>query len=161
MLPTGKAEAPGFTLIEVLVVLAIAAVMVASISFTVFQREPTLKDQAGELVNALRGMRSSAMLRGQPQQVVFAVDALRAELPSDKVVRLDRAEEMIVTSAEHQFIENKRIGITFYADGSSSGGTIRLRRGDQLQSIGINWISGKVSVEQTGDAELVQSGGQG
>ena len=142
-------------------VLAIAAVMVASISFTVFQREPTLKDQVGELVNALRGMRSLAMLRGQPQQVVFDLDALRADFPSDEVVQLDRAEEMVVTSAEHQFIENRRIGITFYADGSASGGTIRLRKGEQWQSIGINWISGKVSIEQAGDAELVQSGGQG
>ncbi len=161
MLPTGRAEAPGFTLIEVLVVLAIAAVMVASISFTVFQREPTMKDQAGELVNALRGMRSLAMLRGQPQQVVFDLDALRADFPSDEVVQLDRVEEMVVTSAEHQFIENRRIGITFYADGSASGGTIRLRKGEQWQSIGINWISGKLTIEQTGDAEPARSGGQG
>ena len=142
-------------------VLAIAAVMVASISFTVFQREPTLKDQAGELVNALRGMRSLAMLRGQPQQVVFDLDALRADFPSDEVVQLDRAEEMVVTSAEHQFIENRRIGITFYADGSASGGTIRLRKGEQWQSIGINWISGKLTIEQAGDADPARSGGQG
>jgi len=143
------------------VVLAIAAVMVASISFTVFQREPTLKDQAGELVNALRGMRSLAMLRGQPQQVVFDLDALRADFPSDEVVQLDRAEEMVVTSAEHQFIENRRIGITFYADGSASGGTIRLRKGEHWQSIGINWISGKLTIEQTGDADPARSGGRG
>jgi general secretion pathway protein H len=35
--------------------------------------------------------------------------------------------------------------VRFYADGSASGGTIRLRHGDRSVSIVIDWLTGRVS----------------
>lgn len=125
-------------------VLTIAAVMMASISFTVFHREPGLEGQARAVVTALRGLRAQARLNDETRQAIFDPESRRVVLP-DQLLSIDAAEEIVVTGAGHQRSGERKIGISFYGDGSSSGGMISLSTGKERMDITINWISGKVA----------------
>jgi len=74
---TCKANASGFTLIELMVTLAIAAIlmMVAVPSFTTFQRNAQLTSLSNTLLSSINAARGEAMKRGRYAMVVPADNA--------------------------------------------------------------------------------------
>jgi general secretion pathway protein H len=45
-------------------------------------------------------------------------------------------------------VEDKNPVIAFFADGSSSGGSITLSRGERAYSIIVDWITGSVTLKE-------------
>ncbi len=145
-------EAAGFTLVELLVVLLVIALALgAAIPF--LARGPDgqrLDAVAAELVGALRKVRADAIRSNGEALFVVAPEARtwRAgetaepeSFPANVVVRAVGARSEMPT--EHL------IGIRFFADGTSTGGSITLEQGDApALRVAVDWLTGRVQVER-------------
>src|SRR5215207_1423692 len=123
--------APGFTLLEILVVLAILGL--ALVLVTGFRppwsRGFDLDSTAAELAAHLRLVRSEAIARDRP--VAFELDLANHQYRRGRAAARPLPRELLI---ELVTITGERQGaaagaIRFYADGSSSGGRIVLADG--------------------------------
>ncbi|HEY3919301.1 MAG TPA: GspH/FimT family pseudopilin [Stellaceae bacterium] len=143
--------AQGFTLIEMLVVLTVAALIVALVlpRLTGTQEKAALRAASHEIAAALRSTRSLAMTRGHPE--AFSVDtasgAFRAG-PTEVSGRLPRGIRLaLVTVAVDR--DNASEGrIQFFADGSSTGGGVELAAGKESSEVLVDWLTGRVSITE-------------
>ena len=141
------ARASGFTLIEILVVLAIlgfALVLVIGYGPPV-SRGLDLRGSAAALASGLRLARSEAIVRNQP--VTFDLDLAghRFRSGSGKVRQLPPrlAIELLTIAGERK----GHVGdIRFNPDGSSTGGQIWLASGGRKIMVGVEWLTGRVSI---------------
>lgn len=127
-------RARGFTLIELLVVLAILGALLAMLPTGLGAALPGLRFHAAarELALALRAARVQAVVGGSARSV--ALDG--AGLPSGTTLALDRRAGSDAPPV-----------VRFYPDGSSSGAVIRLVQGSRAYRIEVDWLTGRVSLD--------------
>jgi general secretion pathway protein H len=135
-------------LVELLVVIAILAVMLGLIGVGIrpVSSATHARSAAQEISGALRTARSSAVTGNR--SVAFAIDLSppayqwgaqpTRQLPAD--IRL-----ALLTGRDQVVSDNKAI-IRFDPDGGSSGGRVSILGGGQLWMVGVDWLSGRVSV---------------
>jgi general secretion pathway protein H len=140
----------GFTLLELIVTLTILGLALALI---VGYKPPWssglgLRGTAAELASGLRLARSEAILRNQ--SIAFEIDlaghryrvgggAVR-QLPTQLKLAL-----LTVTGEQHYAAQGD---IRFNPDGSSTGGRIEVADGARSIAVGVDWLSGRVSVAE-------------
>ena len=144
----GIGKPGGFSLIELLVVLA---VMGFALVLIVGYKAPWssalgLEGTAAELASGLRLARSQAIAGNQP--VAFSLDLaghrfrVGGEAPRGLPVKLSIA--LLTVTGEKR---NATTGdIRFNPDGSSSGGRITLADGSRRIAVGVDWLTGRVTV---------------
>jgi len=139
-------RARGFTLIEMLVVLIIIGMALTVVpSLLASLPGARLRAAADGMAGTLQELRTQAIgsglttaLRLDPASRSYATlpDGRRHKLP-DVVNTVD-----IATTAP---LQTGGAGLfRFFADGTASGGTIRLRHGDQVAAIAVDWLTGRV-----------------
>jgi general secretion pathway protein H len=145
----------GFTLIEMLVVLTIAALIVglALPRLTGAEEKATLRTAAHQVAAALRNTRSLAMTKGLTE--VFVIDTANGAFRAGQTAppgRLPRGVQLaLVTVASDQ--ESASQGrIQFFADGSSTGGGVLLATGKTRSQVLVDWLTGRVSVAEGANA---------
>jgi general secretion pathway protein H len=138
----------GFTLIELVVALAVMGFVLVLI---VGYRAPWssglgLEGTAAELASGLRLARSQAIVSNRP--VAFALDLadhdyrIGNEAPRNLATKLSVA--LLTVNGEKR---NAAIGdIRFNPDGSSTGGRIMLADGSRRVAVGVDWLTGRVTV---------------
>jgi general secretion pathway protein H len=141
----------GWSLIEMLVVLAILALIaaVALPGTPIMGRGPSLGLVAADMAARLRAARSLAM--AQDRDVVFALDTDRRTYGVAGVGASQTIPATIglsVTTARTLIRENKEAQLVFFSDGTSSGGTVRLTDQHQSVAIGVEWLTGAVHIER-------------
>lgn len=145
----GAGRRGGFTLVELLVVLAIAGLILAVTPPLLGAALPglELKAAARRTASALRLTREIAIAQGRPAQ--WSVDDEGGEyriepggragnLPAGISVELEVAATL---RGEHSG------AIRFFPDGTSTGGLVGLRRGGRQFTVGVNWLTGRVLIE--------------
>jgi general secretion pathway protein H len=144
----GRGQEAGFTLIEVIVVLAVLAFALALI---VGYKPPWssglgLRGTAAELASSLRLARSEAILQNRPVLFELDLSGRRFRVGNGTVRQLPRqlSIELLTVSGERRDFATG--DIRFNPDGSSTGGRISLADGRQKMAVGIDWLSGRVSV---------------
>jgi general secretion pathway protein H len=138
----------GFTLIEVVVTLAIlglALVLVASYK-PPWSSGLGLKGTASELASGLRLARSEAIASNRP--VRFDLDVIghvyRVGTGADRRLPANLSIELLTITGENR---RASVGdIRFNPDGSSTGGRIILAEGTRRTAVGVDWLTGRVSV---------------
>ena len=167
-------RAAGFTLIEALVVLALMATVFALFVGALVGALPgqQLRDATNRLAAEMRATRARAVATGIDQSFVIdtqartwrsgasdeLVDAF-APMPGTKPgatsgggVRrqgeLDDALALGATVAREEQPGPGIAAIRFFADGSSTGGRVVVRRGDAAWRVDVNWLTGAVRVER-------------
>jgi general secretion pathway protein H len=146
-LPDRNRHDLGFTLIEVIAALIIAA-LAANLAIASFNRPSgpaAIRTIAVETAQLARAARADAIATGDAQIVVdLAARTIRAGSKQALTVAPDVTIEVTSAQSERQ---NARSGaIRFFPDGSSSGGTIRFSKNDVTYEVRVNWFTGRIVV---------------
>jgi general secretion pathway protein H len=142
----------GFTLIEVLAVLMVLAILagLATTRFITGRGSGLLQATAYELASRCRAARANAIRRGSPQVVLIDLAARRVAAGNNAPPLSIPAAVTIHTETSASERRSQSItGIRFFANGASTGGTLRLEAEKRAYEIRINWFTGRVTVERT------------
>lgn len=146
------AHSPGFSLIELLVVLAIAALILAVTPPLLSNAMPglQLKSTARQMAAGLRYARGRAV--AGRSEVNFSVDLEARSVVvthRDGVISIpDDLDVALVTAASE--LENETVGhIRFYPDGTSTGGRVTVSYKGNGYAVDVDWLTGRVSIEAT------------
>lgn len=140
--------AAGFTLIEVLVVLAVISLALGLVLGAGPWRSATLDARvaAGQVAQGLRQARAQAIAGNR--RVVFALNVATGafRVGDGAVQELPRGLDLSLTAVSEETPTSRAGGIAFLPDGSSTGGRIGLAAGRVRVSVGVDWLTGRVSV---------------
>lgn len=140
--------AKGFTLIEMVVVLAVLAAMLLLIAGQgpPASRGLAARAAAGELAASLREARSRAIVEDRPVSLVVDLAERRYRIGDRPPVELPPDLAIALFTVQGEVRNANEAGIRFEPDGSSTGGRIELGDGSGRLQIGIDWLTGGVSV---------------
>jgi general secretion pathway protein H len=139
----------GFTLLEMVCVLAIIALL-AAVLLPVIPRNTSrsrLEAYALQTATLLKADRNAAMRRGA--DVATLVDAGTRTVRSGATPEIVRIPEDVRFDALLPQTCNRRAtqsSISFFANGMSCGGTIALTRFDAGFEIRVNWLTGRIEL---------------
>jgi general secretion pathway protein H len=132
----------GFTLIEMLVVLAImAATLAISLPFVRTSGDARRLEATAQIVAArLRQTQASAVESNAER--LFKIDLKHGQI-LDPVYILPEGTDLYLETSEGQ-VAHDMASVRFFADGGSTGGKITLSKGSDRWDISINWLDGAV-----------------
>lgn len=142
----------GFTLVELLVVLAIATLLVTLVPPLISAALPgvELKAAARRTMASLRLARETAIRTGADTALMVNVEERRLELPGFRTVSFPKRVQMRLEAASREMLDDNQGAIRFFPDGSSTGGRIVLARGDPGDQsgyqVGVTWLTGRVQM---------------
>lgn len=139
----------GFTLLELMVVLAIVATIAthALPHLPGLASGPELRRDAEELRADLRRARAFALDRGLPNVLLIDVAEGRWSDLTGRArgaVRGETRLSLVIAAPER--VDPEAGGIRFFPDGTSTGGTVTLRRGDEVVAVKVDWFDGGIRV---------------
>ena len=145
----GKAECEGFTLVELLVVLAIISLLLAFTPAAFNRMMPGLEVQSAtrQLAASLRSARSAAIrdnaettLTLDLDERVYRLDGLGREQSIDEAIEVS----MLTARSE---LENEQTGrIRFYPDGTSTGGRVTFTGRGIAYEVLVDWLTGRIRI---------------
>jgi general secretion pathway protein H len=147
----GLGIARGFTLVELLVVLAIGSLLLAVTPPLVTAVMPgvELKAAARRTAGALRLAREMAVARGRDAAWVLDVEQNRYGIEGDaRSGSLPDGLDLELVAAEEEMRSEAVGAIRFYPDGSSTGGRVILKRGETGYQVGVNWLTGRILIAE-------------
>jgi general secretion pathway protein H len=138
----------GFTLIELIVVMAVLGLLAGLVMTRGPMRSHTLTQRAAvqALAGGLREARSRAVATNRPIEFAVDIEHKTFRIGDGQPTRLPPEYGMSMISAAGRRISDTKAAIRFDPDGSSTGGRIELATGTRQIRIGVDWLSGKVSV---------------
>lgn len=138
--------ARGFTLVEILAVVALIALAMTLVAVTIGDglSGARVKAASRDLIAALRYTRGQAIVKRESQALAIDVDGRRYRAPGKKWVDLPGKMDIELETARSE-MEDESIGrIRFFPDGASTGGNVELSLGEAVWRIEINWLTGEV-----------------
>ena len=161
--------AAGFTLLELLVVLAIAGLLVALVPAAVSAVVPGTKARtaAFDMASTLRDARNLAISQSTAVDVVFDLESASYAIAGSPSTDLPRGMALVIQERSGYVSETRRVArhssndraepvtLRFYPDGSSSGLDVRLGPEDGGgYVVAVDWLFGGASVTQVKDDAL-------
>lgn len=150
MSPTSaRRAAAGFTLIEVIAVLAITALAASAAPYFWRQGQAIYQSRAvaRTLAADLRGLRSQAQVTGR--EVAIAIDA-HGRGYAARAAQLSRAlPEGFRIAYAPAVLHQPRLAeavLRFHPDGSSTGGRMTLSANGSSRHVVVDWLTGRVRV---------------
>ena len=145
----GSPRKSGFTLVEMVVVLALAALLMLLVPplFSKGLAGAGLKAASAQVAGGLRRARGQAIFRREEAPLFVNVDerTLRIGGQGSSIALDDRLTLSMVT-ARSEVVDAGEGIIRFYPDGSSTGGRVTLARGDRQRVVDVDWLTGRISV---------------
>jgi general secretion pathway protein H len=141
----------GFTLVEVIVVLAIGALIYAMVLGVPFAKASAadLKAAARSLASGLRQAQSIAM--ATRRDALLTVDMETREFIStgeQQVHSIPKTIDLKLYTAQSEVTSPQRGSIRFYPDGSSTGGRITVSTGERKYLVDVDWLTGRVAINE-------------
>jgi len=140
----------GFTLVELLVVLAIAAVVLAIVPPLVASAFPgvELKSAARQVAAGLRTARERAL--AARVEALFEMDIEEHWFQVSGEARRTAVPEKLglqLITADTELSSETRGGIRFFPDGTSTGGRVTLSYADRGYDVGVDWLTGRIRIQ--------------
>jgi general secretion pathway protein H len=145
---TGAAK--GFTLVELMVVLVIAAVMLALVGTSISRNisGAEMRTAARKLAASLRYTRTHAILTKSQQVFLVDTEAMSYLAPERDAVELPEGMRIELNTARSELTSETAGGIRFYPDGGSTGGNVRLEANGRIYKVNVAWLTGEAAVEK-------------
>ncbi|MDY0046319.1 MAG: prepilin-type N-terminal cleavage/methylation domain-containing protein [Thauera propionica] len=146
-MPATRFGASGFSLLELMVALSIAALLLATAPFAVVRAYETMqyRSTVKEVLAGLKSARLDAMRKGRSVSFMIDLEQRRFGVES----RFDHAfpEQLDVRLMLADIeIQGRSGGVRFYPDGSSTGGTVELiRPGGSGVRVDVDWLLGRLT----------------
>jgi general secretion pathway protein H len=141
----------GFTLIELVVTLAIAALIAAMVVPNLGRRPGRLElgSSAHEVAAALRATRSRAITENRPATFVADIgNAAYGMSGAGSLHQLPRGVRLTLYTGRGEVRSETTGVIRFYPDGSSTGGGVVLGLDQLRYAVLVNWLDGSVSIRE-------------
>jgi len=141
----------GFTLIEILVVLALAGLILAVTPPLLSKAMPglQLKSTARELAAGLRFARSRAVSQRTEAVLTLDLEARSATVSGrDKSLSIPEEFDVELVSTRGEMESDTQGSIRFYPDGTSTGGRITLGYKGGGYDLDVDWLTGRVSLAE-------------
>jgi general secretion pathway protein H len=145
--------AGGFTLVEIMVALAIAAMVLAIAPVALGRAYETMQYRATvrSMLADMKSARLEAARSGRPSTFTVDLETRRFGVGEQLRSELPEALEVHVVVAQTEIRPDGRAAIRFYPEGGATGGSIELVRpsgaGVRLR---IDWLLGRVTQEVLG-----------
>ena len=138
----------GFTLLELLLVLAIVAVAVLLGSGAIGRGMDglRLRSSANGIAAQLRFTRAQALATGEPQRFTIDPAAHAWQAPKDRHGTVPARAAIVFTGAREAQPTEGQGAIVFFPDGASTGGRVRLQQGAAAWQVDVAWLTGQVAV---------------
>lgn len=140
------ADKGGFTLLEMLVALAILSLATAGAGFALSALEPRieLRQATARLDELLFKARDAALSEGSSAVIRFDPTSRVLEFVSRNIsYRLPKGVELSIVGGAFGG-DIARPSIAFLSDGSSTGGVVELRSGELRAIRRIGWLTGRI-----------------
>ncbi|HEX7606722.1 MAG TPA: GspH/FimT family pseudopilin [Usitatibacter sp.] len=141
----------GFTLLEVIIVLALGAVIYAVVLGGPLGKASAadLKSAARSLASGLRTAQTTAMSTRRDALLTLDMDSREfLATGEEQTHRLPDNIDVKLFTAQAEVTSAKRGSIRFYPDGSSTGGRITVASGERKYLVDVDWLTGRVSIEE-------------
>jgi general secretion pathway protein H len=139
----------GFTLLELLVVLAIIGTVLAFVPGFMLRGQPGLDVDvaARAIADALRQAHSQAVLQNRDQLFALDVEERLFRIGGQRApVQMDKDIEVTFQTARSEVMSETIGQIRFFPDGSATGGRIGLTLDGRRVEVVVDWLTGLVSV---------------
>jgi len=141
----------GFTLLEIMVVLVIAAVAftIVPVMMAGTARTTEIRGSVRQLASGLRAARSEAITRQVEGIVTVDLEARRFRVSGrTREGRLPDAEsvEIKLYTAQEELVDDSTGRIRFFPDGSSTGGHVSLMDEQTEYRVNVDWLTGRVDI---------------
>ena len=139
----------GFTLLELLVVLAVVGFVLVLVAPSLPQALSTvkLKTATREMATAVRAAAARAVV--QHREVVFSLDVESGRYgigAGTRTKAIDPDISLKLLTAESEKVSETQGKIRFFPDGSSTGGRVTLASGAGKYEVAVDWLTGKVAI---------------
>lgn len=142
---TGTERHRGFTLIELVVVLALGAMVLLVLSprLEALLDAVRYRSVVQDTLRTLERARMQAVIQGQ--RSVVSVDVAQRQLlvAGQPVLSLPEAVELDVTGVAD--LSQAQPSLFFEPDGSASGGRLTLSTGGRVSRIELDWLTGQIT----------------
>ncbi len=138
----------GFTLIELLAALTIVAMAMGVVTFSISRRTDRMGLSAVvlDVANRARAARNEAIRGGRDATLQIDLKERRVHAGVGKGVAIPADIDVDVFVASSERSSPTAAGIRFFADGASTGGTIRFAQVGVAYEIRVNWFTGHVRI---------------
>lgn len=142
----------GFTLLEIIIVLVIAAVAMSIVLAYSGKGASAadLKSAARALAAGLRTAQSTAMATRRDARLTLDVDQREFSFTGDtRAHRLPEGLDLKLYTAQTEVESERKGSIRFFADGSSTGGRITVSSGPSGERkflVDVDWLTGRVTI---------------
>ena len=147
--PGTTSHARGVTLLELLVVLAIMALIAALVlpTFGAGVSSSELRSSARQLAAGLRAARSEAVSQRRETFLVLDLEGRRFKVDRDpREHALPPRIDMKLFTAQRDIVDAKTGAIRFFPDGGSNGGRITVASGERKFDVDVDWLTGRVAI---------------
>src|SRR5436305_560509 len=142
-----RQQQAGFTLVELLVTLAIVSfALVLVVGYKPpWSRALGLRGAAAEIVDGLRVARSRAIAQNRATRFEIDLNGHRFQIDSGPVRQLPASLGLAMLTITGERQGSNTGSIRFNPDGSSTGGRIALADSGRAITIGVDWLTGRVT----------------
>jgi general secretion pathway protein H len=139
---------PGFTLIEMMVCLAILAVVLTLLPPLLGRTRDNaaLAEAARTLAAALRETRDEAITTGRDTSLAIDLASGTFRDGSGKVQSLPPGIRLSLVTTTQERLGERSGAIRFFPDGSSTGGGISLAHDDRRDDVLVDWLTGRITM---------------
>lgn len=108
-----------------------------------------LRSSARTVAVALKRARNTAIAGRQETPLTFNIEDRTITLAGEpKPFQLPLKTDLQLYTVQQELTSDKIAAIRFYPDGSSTGGRVTLGQGDRKFEIDVDWLTGRVHINQ-------------
>ena len=139
----------GFTLLELIVVLVIAAAMMSIVPPLISSALPgaEIKSAARQLAAGLRYARNKALTSDEEAILMLDLDAKKFSVTGKKKsFSIPHGLKVTLVTAESEMVAERKGAIRFFPEGGSTGGRVSVANNTRGYDIDVDWLTGKVRI---------------